>query len=102
MGKRGRDRVEIVHDLFFCAFRWYKPICTLECEEQTGLAKRRLEVESGARGGNGGTASCKRSLTDGQKEVEMSGNYQSVVCFSSPSHESVYRKDLRRQDKLNL
>lgn len=74
MGRRGGDRVEIVHDLFWCAFRWYKPVCTLECEEQTGLAKRRLEVESGARGGNGGTASCKRSLTDGQNEGTIDGD----------------------------
>ncbi len=34
--------------------------------------------------------------------MEMSGDDHSVVCFSSPSHESVYRKDLRRQDKLDL
>ncbi len=59
---------------FWCAFRWYKPVCTLECEEQTGLAKRRLEVESRARGGNGGTASCKGSLTDGQKEGTIDGD----------------------------
>ncbi len=46
MGRRGGDRVDIVHDLFWCAFRWYKPVCTLECEEQTGWQRDGLRSKA--------------------------------------------------------